>query len=356
MQKYILILICLSSFIIHLSCDLVMNSGKDRFPYDENFGNMVIYAYEIYSDTLAVIDLTTAKVLRTITKFDGIQSVVTNRTGSRLYVSTGKGHSVINPGGIYEVNTRTWSHRKIYNNAAHLLSNRNGGIYFITKIDTSPVRIFGSINPDRGSIKELGAIDVQWRAFLDDDAIEIHPHKPVIYAINSDRILYRFNYQTKTVTPMSQLDFPSMTLSWGGDTLYVPGGPVIDLVNEKIVGSIPVWWLGRLAPRSDNKEAYITDPGSMLIGPQPSGKIFVYSPAENRIIDEIEMPIIDGEIVPTDRIFLSPEERYAIVNDRMFSYLIIDLERRDVVFSHRFVKNNVRTLSLEGFYLAPKPP
>jgi DNA-binding beta-propeller fold protein YncE len=356
MQKYILILICLSSFIIHLSCDLVMNSGKDKFPYDEDLSNLVIYAYEIYSDTLAVVDLVTAKVLRRITTFDGIQSVVTNRSGSRLYVSTGKGHAGINPGAIYEVNTRTWSYREIYNNAAHLLSNRNGGIYFITKIDTGPVRIFGSIDPDRGSVRELGTIDVQWRSHLDDDAIEIHPHKPEIYAINGDRILYRFNYETKTLTNMFRLDVPSMTLSWGGDTLYIPGGPVLDMLNEEIVGSIPVWWLGRLAVRRDNKEAYITDPGSMLIGPQPSGKIFVYSTAEDRIIDEIEMKIIDGEIVPTDRIFLSPEERYAIVNDGMFSYLIIDLERRDVVFSHRFVKNNVRTLSLEGFYLAPKPP
>lgn len=321
---------------------------------------MVIYAYEVYSDTLVVIDLTTAKVLRTITKFDGIQSVVTNRTGSRLYVSTGKGHAGINPGGIYEVNTQTWSHRKIYNNAAHLLSNRNGGIYFITKIDTSPVRIFGSINPDRGSIRELGAIDVEWRSHLDEDAIEIHPHKPVIYAINSDRILYRFDYEIKAVTTMFGLDFPRMTLSWEGDKLYIPGGPVKDLVNEEIVGSIPVWWLGRLAVRRDNKEAYITDPGSYhVIGPDPSGKVFVYSPAEDRIIDEIDVLIdllMDGQPWETDRIFLTPGEHYAIVNDRMVSYFIIDLKRRGMVFSHQFVKNNVRTLSLEGFYIAPKPP
>jgi len=356
MQKYILTLSCFVLIFSWYSCDILSSNGDRIILHDEDLHNLVIYAYEIGGvDTLAVIDPLTSEVLKIITDFENILSVLANADGTRLFVSTGKGPAGTDPGAIYEINTVNWSHRQIYNHAAHLLSNRNGGIYFITKITSSPHRKFGSITPDDGSINELGTIDVNWRSIYDDNIIEIHPHKPLVYAINGENKLYQFNYESGKVEYIRPLSVARMTLSWGGDTLYIPGGPVIDLVTEQTVGSIPVWHLGYLAARRDNKEVYITDPGGYLRDPLPSGKIRVYSPEHNRITGEINV-LIDDIPWMTDRIYLTPKERYAIINDSMSSYFIIDLNRRQMIYSHRFVKNNVRTFTMEGFYVAPRPP
>ncbi len=355
MQKNLLILLCSVYLFSCYSCDVVSSNGEDKIWHYENLNNLVICAYGIGDDTLAVVDLTTSEVLKIITDFENILSVLSNADGTRLFVSTGEGPAGTDPGAIYMINTQNWSHRQIYNHAVHLISNRNGGIYFITKITSDPHRTLGSINPDDGSINELGNIDVNWRSVYDDNAIEIHPHKPLVYAINGEKQLYKFNYETGKVKYIRPLSVARMTLSWGGDTLYIPGGPVIDLVTEQTVGFIPVWRLGYLAARRDNKEMYITDPGGYLRDPLPSGRIQIYSPENNRITDEVNV-LIDRQPWMTDRIYLTPEERYAIINDRMFSYFIIDLKRREVIYSHQFLKNNVRTLSMEGFYVAPRPP
>jgi hypothetical protein len=356
MQKYLLTLSWFVYFFSCYSCDILSSNGEEITWHDEDLNNLVIYAYEIGGvDTLAVIDPLTSEVLKIITDFENILSVVTNADGTRLFISTGKGPAGTDPGAIYELNTLNWSHRQIYNHAAHLLSNRNGGIYFITKISSGPQRTFGSISTDDGSINELGIIDVIWRSVYDDNVIEIHPHKPLVYAIDGEKKLYQFNYETGKVKHIRPLPFARMTLSWGGDTLYIPGGPVFDLATEQTVGSIPVWHLGYLAARRDNKEVYITDPGGYLRDPLPSGRIQIYSPEHNRITDEVNV-LIKGIPWMTDRIYLTPKERYGIVNDWMLSYFIIDLKRREVIYSHQFVKNNVRTLSMEGFYVALRPP
>lgn len=346
-----------------LFCAAVMLSGCGLFGEDskpirweeEDLNDFVVYAYSPDGNSFAVIDLVTGEIYRHIEDFKGIQSVAANHNGSLIYVSTFR-MSAEGGGEIYKVNTTTWEYDIIYSHGAHLIENRNGGIFFITKGTTLPLsqRIFGELNPATGEITEIDSIDVEWRAHKDDSFIEIHPNMPLIYTVNGNGDLYEFNFATSEIKYIfSNLPIPPLanfTLSFGGNTLYIPGGPVLDLRKEKMVGVIPVWRLGTVAARRDNKEVYITDPGSMIMGPSSQRKIFVYNPQKNKM----EKPI-DAESI-TDMIYLTPKERYAVANNRSSKFIVVDLKTRKVVAEHEYVKNNVQTQSIEGIYLAPKPP
>ncbi|MDZ7692218.1 MAG: hypothetical protein U5K69_13975 [Balneolaceae bacterium] len=58
----------------------------------------------------------------------------------------------------------------------------------------------------------------------------------------------------------------------------------------------------------------------------------------------------------TDLIYLTPQERYAVVNNWMSKFIVVDLKTRKIVAEHEYIENNVQTQSIQGLYLAPKPP
>lgn len=339
-------------------CGLFASEQNSIVWHEEDLNDFVVYAYAPSGDSLAMINLVSGEIYKRLGGLNGIQSVAANQDGSIIYVSTmrmshtGGKHE----GEIYKVNTESWEYEIIYNQGAHLLENRNGDIFFITKGITYPLskRIFNQIDPSTGIVTGLGDINVYWGAQRDDELIELHPKLPLVYAIDGENTLSKYNYNSQNTTPLfNQLSFQAfarMTVSWGGDTLYISGGPVLDLNREEIVGSIPVWHLGSVAVRRDNKEVYITDPGGYLREPYSENKIFVYNPHKNKIISAIEVNS------KTDHIYLTPKERYAVVNDWAYSYLIVDLKTRKIFAHHRFVENNVSTQSTQGFYVAPKPP
>lgn len=327
--------------------------------YNEDLEDFVIYAFSPGFGTLAMIELESGTVHHPVPEIESIQSVVTNEEGTKLYVSTAEGHAGVNPGKIYEINTSNWESRVIYENSVHLLSNRTGGIYFITKLDSGTKRIFGTIDPTSGSVSELDTINVVWGAEYDDDLIEIHPYQPIVYAISdSGGELYSYNYNIKEkISIFPELPFPPLAniiLSGGGDSLYIPGGPVLDLIREEIVGSIPVWRLGRAASRRDNKEVYITDPGGYLREPYPSGKVYIYSPERDQIVGDITVK--EEGWRTTDRIYLTTRERYAVVSDWLFHFYVIDLKNRKVIRTHEYLVNGERTHSVQSFYLSFRPP
>jgi hypothetical protein len=357
MKIYILIFVLPSMFLS--SCDLINPGSNGIRWHEENLDGYVLYGFQEGGNTLAVVDLGTSEVPVILNDFEGIQSVITNDDGSKLYVSTGTGHAGSNPGYIYEVDTKTWQYRIIYENAAHLLSNRNGGIYFITKLKIDAIRVFGKIDHFSGAVTEIDTINVYWAAWFDQTVIEIHPNEPLVYYINENHEFWRFNYQFgEKLRIFSNLNFrpvANFVLSGGGDTLYIPNGPVLDLQREEIVGYVQANRLGWLVVRRDNREIYITAPYNPLYQTLPFGIITIYCPHRNQIIDEIDI-IVDGMRRDSWKIYLTREERYAVLNDRSAGYYIIDLKSRDIVYSHRFVENNRITLSIADFYLAPKPP
>ncbi len=356
--KYTLFLVL--GTILLTSCGLFENEQDSTIVWQkEDLDDFIIYAYAPDGDSFAVIDLVTGEIYRHIDDFKGIQSVAATQDGSLIYVSTFRvsGSGDTYEGEIYEVNTTSWEYEIVYNQAAHLIENRNGGIFFITKGITRPLskRVFGEINPSTEEITEIDSIDVDWGAWYDDRLIEIHPYKPLVFAVDGwPGNLYQYNYNSQEIDFLfPELAFSSLariTLSGYGDSLFIPGGPVLDVNHEKIVGTIPVWRLGSAATRKDNIEVYITDPGGYLREPYSKGKIFVYDPEKN----EMKAPINVGSV--TDVIYLTPKERYAVVNNWLSKFIVVDLKTRKIVSEHEYIENNVQTQSIQGMYLAPKPP
>ncbi len=76
--------------------------------------------------------------------------------------------------------------------------------------------------------------------------------------------------------------------------------------------------------------------------------IYANSPDGDSISGSIEV----GSMI--DQIYLTPKDRYAVVNDWMSSYFVIDLKEREVIKKQQYIENNVATLSVQGMYLVPQ--
>ncbi|MEX1121004.1 MAG: hypothetical protein WED82_02665, partial [Balneolales bacterium] len=327
--------------------------------YEEDLNDYVIYSFGIYKDTLSVINPASGEIIHTINNFKSIQSVVTNKDGTRLYVATATAHSGSNPGFIYEVNTTTWDSRVIDKNASHLLTNQKGDLFFLRKLRTTPKRIFGSIDPDNGSVTHIDAINIADGSWFEDSLIGIDSDDPFLYALDENDKLYRRDYKNKeTEYLFEDFDFESTThfvLSNDGQKLYFPGGPILDLESEKIVGYLPMWQLSWIAVREDNKEVYITDPGSDRDETVPSGKVYIYDFQTKDISGHIDVKV-KGIRNRTERIYLTAKERFAIVSDLDRRIFIIDLKKREVIKHYTFEDDSgSRTQNVQKMYLAPSP-
>ena len=326
---------------------------------EEDLSDFVIYACDFFTDSLFVIDLATGNVKHQLKDFHRIASILTNHDGTRLYVSTHDPYDPTGTAGIYEIRTDSWERRKIYDNPAYLLSNNNGGVFFMTQYGGKSMRMFGEIDTDNGIAREIDSIDVVWKMHMDEGPIAIHPTEPILYA-RSPHEFYSFNYEVRTKTVLPFLGGHWFILSGGGDTLYTAGS-VIDLVNLKKVSSIPVpYSVFYVAARRDNKEIYITAPARDRWS-DPPGKVYIFSPLEDMIMGEIDAGYyVSGNPYPyltTGRIYLTPGQRYAIVGDDWAAYYIIDLKDRKIVETKVFVKKNLSpSIPMQYFYLAPKPP
>lgn len=371
-RKYTpLIMMALAFFLLN-SCGLLGGDNEPSIQWEEeDLSDYVLYAFTPFIDYLTIIDVPTGEILKTLEDLDGIQSVVTNKDGTRLYVSTGTlGEAGVDPGEIIKINTETWEREIIFEQAAELLSNRNGDIFFITKHidpDVGPVipeRVLGRIDPMYGAITLIDTLNVEWRATNDRHSIEISEYAPEIIALNSEKQLYRYNYDTGDKEFLFEgtnfYTFARMHLSYDGNYLLIPGGPVLDLTNEKVAGSLPTWRLGTAALRRDMKEVYITDPGGYLRDPLPAGEIAVFDFDRNRLIGQIPIEVEDDAfggnfLRMTDQIYLTKNERYAIANDWMSTYFVIDLRTRKVIQFSTYVEDNVSTLSIQRITLSKKP-
>jgi len=358
-------------FVIWLNaCGLLERNNDSAIQWhEEDLSEYVLYAFDPGGNLLVVLDVQTGEIIKTLHNLDGIQSAVTNSDGTRVFVSVGTGSAGANPGHVYMINTTDWSREIIYDRAAHVLSSRDGRVFFMTKQTDHETggaiadRMFGTIDPQSGSLTEIDSISVRWGAYYDDYAIKISSKRPLLYALDSDHGLYRFNYETgERQSIFSEINFASAArihLSANEEFIYIPSGPSLALEKEENIGSIPVWRLGHMASRRDNREVYITDPGGYLRDPLPSGKISVYSPDHNRIIGQIEILVDDPNYGPrmTDDIFLTDKERYAIVSDWMRTFFVLDLKTRSLESFATYPSEDYPDFfSLTRIYLSKKPP
>ncbi|MEX0773410.1 MAG: hypothetical protein WD038_09600 [Balneolales bacterium] len=339
-----------------MGCGNLYNARHGIQWVEEDLNDYALYIFAPYKDTLSVVDLLSGERYHQFTEFKGIQSVIANPEGTRLYVSTGSGISGGNPGKIYEVDTATWEHQIIHNSAAHMIAGLEGGIFFLNK--EGELRILGSINPGDGTVNIIDALDVYRGAWFEDSLIAIDNNNGYLYALDDNNKFFRYDFERKTTENLfSEIDFDTIAhfqLSKKGNQIYIPGGKVLDVNQNKVVGILSTPYLGSVAARQDNKEVYVTDPGGYFHDPEPLGRIKIYSPPKDRIIGEVKVET-EGEPSRADQIYLTQNERYAVVNDWDKHIFIIDLQTREVIKTHRFTDEDTSSILVRSFWLAPKP-
>lgn len=363
MYKFSQLLIVISLIVLG-SCSLLSSDDTTSIEWEEeDLSEYVLYAYP--SEKVAIIDVQSGEVLKILDDFEErIRSLITNENGNILYVSTAGGHAGTNPGKIYRIDTESWTREVIYEQAAYLLESKGGYVFFINRDNTNQKRELGKINDQTGKVSIIDSLNVYW-SLRDCQFVEFDSNRSKMYVRDNNHGLYRYDYSTREVDYIfDQVDispFPHMFLSFDGSRLFIPGGPVLNLDNERVEGSIPVWHFGMTAIRRDMKEVYITDPGGYLRDPRPSGEITVYSPEEDRITGHIQIVVDDPYYNPgtqflTDLIFLTENERYAIVSNWGRTYFVIDLKTRKVIHFATYTPDEFPNLYTSLIFLSKKPP
>ncbi len=327
---------------------------------EESLEDFVVYAHSYISDYLYIIDPVNG-VYETVDKFQKIYSITTNENGSLLYVSVGEGQTYVQSGSIYEVDPIDWEYKKIYHRPVEFIHSTRKDIYFVTKavLDTGrfanylPERILGRIDSNNGTVIELSTIEMAAANFHDFKAIQIHPNLPLAYFISTKAQLVEHNFESQQsrilLDGLTLTHHPNFRLSPDGNFIYFLGGPVYDTNSELIVGNTKVFKWGYLAIRKDNKEVYLTDNGDSGIYNRPKvNNINIYSKESDSIVDSV----VVGGI--TDNIFLTPMERYAVVNERSIVLNIIDLKEREIAYEFDFL-NEITKTNIDRIYLSIKP-
>ncbi|WP_428234893.1 hypothetical protein [Gracilimonas sp.] len=327
-------LILLIAFLLS-GCGLFENEqGLGISWQKEDLNDYVVYTYNRGFENLGQVDPVTGEVLHVFTEIDSIITVVPSPSGNKLFVSTSSDRLWTNPGAVYEVDTRSWEYRKVYDQAAYLKRTHDDELYFITSPDETGLnRAFGKIEPTTGEFEVLDSLDVSFRRY-DHRSIAIDRTRSLVYYLDENDKLNKRDW----VNGDHEIMYPDTTFWWqaelhvsySGNYLFMPAGPVIDLRTREIIGSLPTNNFGIIASRKDEKEVYITDPGR-LFHPldDVTGIITVYSPKKNRVVNSFKLTQKETKLpYRTFTIDLTEKERYAVIGSRGAGFLVVDLKTR----------------------------
>ncbi len=304
---------------------------------DEDLEEYVVYTYNRGFGTLGQVDPVSGEVLYVFTEIDSIITVVPSPDGTKLFVSTSSVSLWTNPGAVYEVDAKSWDYRKVYDQAAYLKRTHDDELYFIISPDQTGLnRAFGKIEPSTGEFEVLDSLDVSFRRH-DHRSIAVDRTRSLVYYFDENEKLARRDW----ITGEHEIMYPDTTFWWQaelhvsytGNYMFMPAGPVIDLCTREIIGSLPTNNFGIIASRRDEKEVYITDPGR-LFHPldNVTGVITVYNPTKNQIGNSFKL-VQDETGYPfrTFTIDLTEQERYAVIGSRGAVFVTVDLKTRTLI-------------------------
>jgi hypothetical protein len=314
-------------------CGLFASDDDGIVWHDEDLGELVVFAFAPMADTLDMIDPATGEVLARYGDFGHIVSLAATDDGTRLYVSTGSIHGGRSPGAIHELHIPSGARRIIHHTAGHLLPDSRGSIFFISAEATGTRRGFGFVDTQSGIVTVLDTVDTFWRGADGDLVVQVDADRQRMVMMTADRDLVIYDLVSREATPAAP-ELPAvawyrLTLSHGGDTLYIPGGVVVDLAGREVVGKIPSPQRGNVVARRDNRRVYLTDPGKGYMWGDPSARLIVYAPDRDRSIAEIDLR--PTGVWNTDWISLTPKERYAVVGNSSSALMIFDLKTHRMV-------------------------
>lgn len=325
---------------------------------DEDLSDYVVITYNKQRDfeKFGVIDPVTGDVLDTFDGFAGddfVVDIVPTPDGRHLYVSTSPSRPRVSEGTVYKVDVLTWEMQEVYHEATFLKRGHDHELYFVTTPDsTGRDRTFGRIDPATDNFIELTTIDIP---FLYDVnwLYDVDRTRSLVYYPDQQGRLNRKNYETGEHSFIVEeyggfWAHGYIHISYSGDYLFFPGGPVIDLRTEEIIGSVSSDNQGRIVSRRDEKEVYFSDPGRMwsLTNDHFTGKITVYNTQRNRETNSFHLFHESGRPVRSIEAHLTFNERYLVVGGRGCGFITVDLKTREKLSFHCY-----RDMDLYPFYL-----
>jgi hypothetical protein len=361
MVKYsnsILLLILLLAF---WNCGILGGEDEEK-PIvweEESLEGLVSYGFTAGDTVLHLVNIENNSVTN-IYGLEKIRSIASSDNGKYLYVSIGNGRSGGNPRYLTMIDTDDWSSQIIFDQAVEL-ENSGGQIYFITKLnhlgydytgnneELSHTRTFGKIEPETGDLTIIDDIDIYALGIGDDKGFEINEIKQELFGFDAEFRLFRYSFVTGQSELIFQeydyLDHGVFELSKDGNTLFFANGPVLDINNNKQIGTIISERPSHLVARADKREVNISDPPT-YVGPfNIHPKMSVYGLKQDSIIDMIDVGSVNY------RMYLSPKERFLITHSRK-NIFVVDLKTRELV---KKIELSNEVSSFEKFYLFKKP-
>jgi hypothetical protein len=357
-RKFVFVLI-LSAAVWPAGCGLFSSNDSVHIEWvDENLSDYVVITYNKQRnfEKFGVIDPVTGDVLDTFDGFAGedfITDIVPTPDGRHLYVSISPNLLRVTEGTVYKVDVLTWEMQEVYHEATFLKRGHDHELYFVTAPDsTGKDRTFGRIDPATDNFIELTTIDIAFpvQASL---AFDVDYNRSLVYYIDEQNRLNRKNYETGEHSYILE-EYGGfwrpgyIHISYSGDYLFFPGGPVINLRTEKIIGSVSSDNQGRIVSRRDEKEVYFSDPGRLwsLTNDHFTGKITVYSTQHNGETGSFYLFHESGQPVRSIEAHLTFNDRYLVVGGRGCGFVTVDLKTRDYLNLHCY-----RDIDLYPFYL-----
>jgi DNA-binding beta-propeller fold protein YncE len=318
--------------------------------------NMNLYVGNWGYDQVFVLDTDSDTIVDTLTGFVSVSDIIATRSGKKLYVTTSQysvyPYDTTYPASVYSVDLQTKLKKQILEKSSSIYLEPDGVPLIFAWQGNDSLKQVGMIDTVSDEIAFFDTLDIINAGY---EGLVFDPQKNIFYSWTNRYYFFAYNYKDKEITQnYSFVNTPSrMVISPDGKQIYFANGPVLDVIRDSLVGSVPANNLASLSLSPDGQSLYITDPGKYIIPePVPSGKIEVFLTRTNSYIDSIDVNMASGQAhTITDRMIIMPDGKKAYVTDSISNIFVLDLETNEVVNVIRFVPHNIQ---IRPLYLGTK--
>ncbi len=326
-KKYLLILSLFIALMIYGCC---------FFPEINYSTYKHLYAGNVVSDEIYIIDLKNNTIVDTLTGFRNVNSITATKSGEKLYVSTIYG-GINRTHAIYSVDLHTKNTNKIIDKESDVFISPSGLPFIIASTPHDSIRAVGIIDTITDEITFIDSLDI-WSTRLGPQTLAFDPNEKVFYTWSNDLQFFSYNYEEKRIVKKYTSAYPyliNFIISKDGRYLYFSNGPVVDVLCDSIVGYIPANSpnnIGRLALSPDGEYLYLTDPGIPL-NPEilGSGEIKIFETNTITNVGSINVNDASGKIYTmTEGIVINKTGSKAYVSGNYHDIYVIDLRSNKV--------------------------
>lgn len=323
------------SLILHLFVSLLI-FGCCFFPEINSSTFKHLYAGNVVSDEIYIIDTKNNAIVDTLTGFRNVNNITATKSGEKLYVSTIYG-GMNRTYAVYSVDLRTNNTNKIIDRESDIFISPDGMPFIFTSTPDDSIRTIGIIDTITDEITFIDSLDIRGTR-LGSQILAFDPNEKVFYTWSNDLQIFSYNYEEKRIIKNYTSAYPyliNFIISKDGRYLYFSNGPVVDVLCDSIVGYIPANSpnnIGNLALSPDGEYLYLTDPGIPL-NPEilSSGEIKIFETDTYTNVGSINVNDASGKLYTmTFGIAINKNGSKAYVSGNYNDIYVIDLRSNQV--------------------------